>query len=594
MLLLAFALVVQTTTAFAGAIRSGFNGNTLPRNDDGSTGSVAIGFPIDFFGANFTNLYVNNNGNVTFDSSLSTYTPFNIITAGRQIIAPFFGDVDTNSGGSPVTYGSGTVNGRPAFGVNWVNVNCYYSGSHTVLNSFQLVMIERGDTGTNNFDFEFNYDQILWQAGTASGGDNSCLGGSPARVGFSNGSTTSFELPGSGVNNAFLDSGPASTSLIHNSLNSTVPGRYVFAARNGNIQVEFNYAMDILPGTCTNEVAIDSPGTMTVTIIGTNNDSDVNLINVSSLALEGVAPISSSIADISSPIAVDGNGNPLPGDANCSGGNAADGKDDLVLIFPIPAIASAIGPVNNGDLVGLSLTGSLNDSTALLLNDSITVLSDTTAPVVTAPADVTAEATGPQTAVAIGTATATDNVGVVSISSNAPANYTASTTTVVTWTACDAAGNCGTATQNVTIVDTTAPVVTAPADVTTEATGPQTAVAIGSATATDAVGVVSISSNQPADYTANTTTVVTWTACDAAGNCGTATQNVSIVDTTAPVVTAPADVTVEATGPQTAVAIGTATATDAVGVVSISSDAPADYTASTTTVVTWTACDAAG
>ena len=44
-------------------------------------------------------------------------------STGRQIIAPFFGDVDTRSGGSPVTFGQDTVNGRPAFAANWVDVN---------------------------------------------------------------------------------------------------------------------------------------------------------------------------------------------------------------------------------------------------------------------------------------------------------------------------------------------------------------------------------------------------------------------------------------------------------------------------------------
>jgi|GEM_PF-5857374 len=86
---------------------------------------------------------------------------------------------------------------------------------------------------------------------------------------------------------------------------------------------------------------------------------------------------------------------------------------------------------------------------------------------------------------------------------------------------------------SITVQDTTAPVVTAPADVTVEATGPQTAVAIGTATATDAVGVVSITSDAPNDYSLGTTTV-TWTACDAAGNCGTATQDVTVEDTTPP------------------------------------------------------------
>jgi hypothetical protein len=59
----------------AAPIRPGFDGNTLPRNDDGSTGAVGIGFTTNFFGQNFTQLFVNNNGNVTFDGPLGTFTP---------------------------------------------------------------------------------------------------------------------------------------------------------------------------------------------------------------------------------------------------------------------------------------------------------------------------------------------------------------------------------------------------------------------------------------------------------------------------------------------------------------------------------------
>ncbi len=73
---------------------------------------------------------------------------------------------------------------------------------------------------------------IQWEAGTASGGDSQCQGGSPARVGYSNGTSTSFEMPGSGTSGAFLDSNP-STGLIHNSRNSFVLGRYIFPVRNG-------------------------------------------------------------------------------------------------------------------------------------------------------------------------------------------------------------------------------------------------------------------------------------------------------------------------------------------------------------------------
>src|SRR5262249_31366002 len=54
----------------------GFSANTLPANDDGSTGAVALGFTLNFFGTAYSTLYVNNNGNVTFGGPLSTYTPY--------------------------------------------------------------------------------------------------------------------------------------------------------------------------------------------------------------------------------------------------------------------------------------------------------------------------------------------------------------------------------------------------------------------------------------------------------------------------------------------------------------------------------------
>ncbi len=56
------------------------------------------------------------------------------------------------------------------------------------------------------------------------------------------------------------------------------------------------------------------------------------------------------------------------------------------------------------------------------------------------------------TFVDIGTATATDNVGVTSITNDAPSgNLFPVGTTIVTWTAEDAAGNTGTATQSITV-----------------------------------------------------------------------------------------------------------------------------------------------
>lgn len=239
-LALSAVLLLSATAAEALAIRgnAGFNANTLPANDDGSTAFVGFGFTVNFFGNLRSGGYVNNNGNMTLDTPLSTFTPFDLSTTNREILAPFFGDVDTRAGNT-VKYGADTVGGQAAFGANWQNV-CFYSQNCTKTNSFQLVVIDRSDIAVGDFDFEFNIDQVQWETGGASGGTDG-LGGNSARVGWSNGNLNTFELAGSAVNGAFLDTGPAGTSLIQNELDSalsvggTTLGRYFFSVRNGEV-----------------------------------------------------------------------------------------------------------------------------------------------------------------------------------------------------------------------------------------------------------------------------------------------------------------------------------------------------------------------
>ncbi len=228
-----FNIPVPGPRGSGGAIRPGFESFVLPPTDDGSSGATVIGFPINFFGQTFSSLFVNDNGNITFDQPLSEFTPFDLKTTQRAIIAPFFADVDTRLG-NQVTYGPDTVDGHPAFGITWPGVGCFNVNT-SVLNFFQVLLIDRSDSAPGDFDIEFNFNSIQWETGQASGGDAQCEGGSAARVGFSNGSGlngTFFELPGSGIPGAFLDNNPAS-GLIHNSFGSNQAGRYLFQVRNG-------------------------------------------------------------------------------------------------------------------------------------------------------------------------------------------------------------------------------------------------------------------------------------------------------------------------------------------------------------------------
>ena len=213
----------------------GFTTSNLPANDDGSTGLINLGLTANLFGATYTQAYVNNNGNITFSNPLSTYTPFGLTGGGvPPIIAPFFADVDTRAG-NVLTYGTSTVGGRNAFGVDWNGVGYY--GAHTdKLDVFQLVLIDRSDTGAGNFDFEFNYGPMQWETGDASGGSGG-LGGECAVVGYSNGlsgaANNSFQLPGSGTCGALIDGG--ANALSTHSLNSDQVGRYLFSVRNGQV-----------------------------------------------------------------------------------------------------------------------------------------------------------------------------------------------------------------------------------------------------------------------------------------------------------------------------------------------------------------------
>ncbi len=126
--ILAALLIAVGPAVQAAAIHdAGLFTSTLAANDDGSTGQVNLGFTAFINATNYTQTYVNNNGNITFDNPLGTYTP-SAISSGAYgpIIAPFFADVDTRAAGSSlVSYGSNTLGGFNVFGVNYIHVGVY-------------------------------------------------------------------------------------------------------------------------------------------------------------------------------------------------------------------------------------------------------------------------------------------------------------------------------------------------------------------------------------------------------------------------------------------------------------------------------------
>jgi len=253
--------------------------------------------------------------------------------------------------------------------------------------------------------------------------------------------------------------------------------------------------------------------------------------------------------------------------------------------------ATGVNPAATFPLGTTAVTLTVDDGNGGTATATTSVsVQDTIAPVVNAGADVTLEATSTSgvTFNVAGQASASDTCCAVGVNISPAGPYPMGATSV-TVTGTDCAGNSASDIMVITVQDTTLPILTVPAGMTVEATAALTSVAIGTATATD-IFAVTVSSDAPAAFPVGTTGV-TWTATDANGNTATGTQTVTVTDTTAPVITAPVATVDPVTG---VVNIGVASAVDLVdGAVPVSNNAPAVFPVGTT-VVTYTATDAAG
>ncbi|MEN9347164.1 MAG: hypothetical protein RLZZ77_675, partial [Bacteroidota bacterium] len=203
-----------------------------------------------------------------------------------------------------------------------------------------------------------------------------------------------------------------------------------------------------------------------------------------------------------------------------------------------------------------------------------------------------------------------DNCGIASLVNSFNNTDDASGTypvgvTVITWTVTDVNNNINICTQTITVTDLEEPVITCPANITTDnTTGSCNAlVTVPAIIATDNCGVVSISNdytntdNATDIYPVGTTNVV-WTVVDAAGNTSTCTQIITVVDNELPNVQCPSNVSVS-NDPGVCgatVAVDVPIATDNCGILSITNDynnsgnASGYFPVGTTTIV-WTITD---
>jgi Tol biopolymer transport system component len=174
-------------------------------------------------------------------------------------------------------------------------------------------------------------------------------------------------------------------------------------------------------------------------------------------------------------------------------------------------------------------------------DEVVVEIGDRTPPQLQAPGDLTVECAGPNgTVVTLGDPTVSDLCDPAPIvEQDAPNTYLLGAT-VVTWTATDRRGNIATATQTVTVVDTTAPEITLHdvqglIDLILECNVDN--YEEPGATAVDlCVGGVEVDITGIVDTSRVGTYTVTYTAEDDEGNKATATRTVQIVDTLPPII----------------------------------------------------------
>ncbi|XP_078604865.1 sushi domain-containing protein 2-like [Branchiostoma floridae x Branchiostoma japonicum] len=222
-----------------------FAGDTVaPRNDEGGE-MISISISLPFFDHLHDTLWVNTNGVISLLDELWQYTPDSFpLGDGRRFIAPFWADVNTWQGGY-VMYRETTESSilqratadvidafpeLPNFQATWVFIAtwhevAYYWTRGNNRNTFQAVLASNGRYGFAIF----NYGDITWTSGTASGGDPfTGLGGIAAQVGFNAGNGVQyFSVPASRTDD-IVD--------IETTSNVGIPGRWVFRIDSAVIQ----------------------------------------------------------------------------------------------------------------------------------------------------------------------------------------------------------------------------------------------------------------------------------------------------------------------------------------------------------------------
>lgn len=125
--------------------------------------------------------------------------------------------------------------------------------------------------------------------------------------------------------------------------------------------------VDIKPGSCPNPLAVKSKGVLPVAIVGTAY-FDVTTVDPETARLEGVEPLKWEIMDSTEPPAT---GQPcFQAPLEYTG----DGYSDLVLYFDTQAVVTALGSVDDAQVITLTLTADLFSGGSVQGSDDVVIV----------------------------------------------------------------------------------------------------------------------------------------------------------------------------------------------------------------------------
>lgn len=153
--------------------------------DDGYSPVINLPFTFCFFGDNYTSVYMNNNGNISFNNGISTFSSNAFPSTGNTMIAAFWADFDFG--------GTGTMHATitPTAAIfNWVSAG-YFSSQTDKINTCQIVITDGIDPLITGGNCAIHYADMQWTTGSASSGVNG-FGGTPATAGANRGNNIDY------------------------------------------------------------------------------------------------------------------------------------------------------------------------------------------------------------------------------------------------------------------------------------------------------------------------------------------------------------------------------------------------------------------